>query len=469
MPTDARQKVIINIAGGWATDYGPSYTGSPNGNALSLPFLLNADNVTYELDGGPHKVGGATRMNTTQVTEAAAAQTVWGMYDFWKQGTAGAESQKIVANIGTKLLSSSLGDFTSIKTGLESGKEPAFEVFTDLLIWTSTSLVDVPQKWNQVTATTSDLGGTPPKFSFHVKHRNRLWASGNAAVPSRLYYSENLDPETWSGGASGSIDIDPSDGDRIVGLASHKNELFIFKGPNKLSIHRITGSSPTGSDAFARTTFVNGVGGVNHNSIFRINDDLVFADTRGLHSLAATAAYGNYVEAFLSRPILSYYQDSLNHSVLNTSWGVNYQAKGLAVWLFAKSGGTAKNVYLVYDYRFQPGRWMSWSKDSTYYAGNCLSIMSDATRRHRMYAGGTDGYVNQLDVAARAVNTTGAYTADVLFPFLNFGSSAHLKTVGDIWASFLPKGASTFTLGFTRDTATEQSVSISQSGGDTLG
>jgi hypothetical protein len=303
-----------------------------------------------------------------------------------------------------------------------------------------------------------------------VKHKNKMFAAGVHSNKSRLYYSDALNAEAWTGGDAGSIDIDPDDGDRITGLISHKNELFIFKGPHRLSVHRLTGSAATGDDAYARIPFVTGVGAVNHNSIFRVNDDVVFASPRGLHSLAATAAYGDYVEAFLARPILSYYQDNLNHTLLNTSWGVNYQAAGLAIWTFPKAGSSVKDVMLVYDYRFQPGRWARWDSGSGYKAANCLAIFTNLSpKRPRLYAGDTSGQVWELDKAARVIGASTAYTWDVKTPFMNLGSSAMLKTVEEGYLSVQPKGAYSLTVGYTRDQKAEDSVSLTQAGGNTLG
>lgn len=459
---------MLGFAGGWATDLGPSFTASPQGNALSLPFLLSADNLTFELDGGPHKVGGATRLNSSQVTDGTSPSLFHGLSDCWFQGTAGSETQKAVAYADTRIVKMDAMDGTwdELTTGLENNREPCFSMFNDAVILSTTSTTDVPQSWNGAAATTSNLSAGAPNFSFHTPHKNRMWAAGVASNPSRLYYSASLDATDWTtAGNAGSIDIDPSDGDRIVGLISHKNELIIFKGPNRLSIHRITGSSP--SD-FARVPFVTGVGGVNHNSIFRINDDVVFASPRGIHSLAATAAYGDYIEAFLARPILTYYQDSLNASMLDKSWGVNYQAKGLAVWSFAKSSGSVKNVYLVYDYRFQPGRWVSWGKSNAYQNGHCLSILQTTARKHRLFAGTSEGFVYQLDVAARSINAATAYTYEWQTPFLNFGTSSVMKAASDMYISLLPKGSADLTFGYTRDTQTEQTEAVSQNSGNVL-
>jgi len=467
--SDRLSKVIITIGGGWATDFGPVYTGAPQGNALNVPFLLRSDNVFYELDGAPHKVGGST-LYGPRLDESGSAVSVQGLYDFWLQGTAGSETQNYIANAGTQLLrSTSLsGTWSAIKTGLETAKEPCFETFTAKMIWASTSNVDVPQQWDGSAGSTSDLGAGAPNFAFMVKHKNLLWAAGVAANPSRLYFSDTLDPTTWSGGGSGSIDIDPDDGDRITSITSHKNELIVTKGPNRLSVHRITGSAASGSDAFARVPFVTGVGAVNHNGVFRINDDLVFPSPRGLHSLAATAAFGDYVEAFLARPILSYYQDSLNHTVLNQCWGVNYQAKGQAVWSFAPAGTTTKSVYLVYDYRFQPGRWASWGVNTNYVNANCLAVMQILGRRHKLFAGTSGGYVHQLDVSDRSIAGGTAYTGDVQTPFLNFGSSAIKKGAHAGFWSLRPKGNYNFSFEYTRDTSAAQTQTISQGGGNTL-
>ena len=49
------------FGGGWATDFGPSVqTVFDQNGQLVLPFLVDAENVLYEFDGGPHKMPGTT-------------------------------------------------------------------------------------------------------------------------------------------------------------------------------------------------------------------------------------------------------------------------------------------------------------------------------------------------------------------------------------------------------------------------
>lgn len=461
-------RALLVWGGGWSTDIGPSLTVAPQQGSLVIPFLPSADNITYELDGAPHKVGGSTRLNATAIS--VGTNTVHGFFDAWYQGTSGSETQLEWAYAGTSLFSmtSMNGTWTSRKTGLEDSKQPSFVMAKDIGIWASTSNTDVPQSLSSAAAV-ANLGGSPPNFAFAEWHQNRGWAAGVAANPSRLYYSANLDPEDWTGSGSGSIDIDPEDGDRITAIKSHKNELIVFKGPNRGSIHRISGSSPTGADAFARSVFVKGLGAINHSGMFAVADDLFFVSPRGIHSLNTTASFGDYVEAFLNLPILSYFQDSLNHTVLNQCWGVNYATKGLAVWTFAKSGGTAKNICLVYDYRFSPGRWASWGRNSDYVNCHSLAVLQ-LNNVHRLYAGLTTGYVQRIaDVADRSLPGGGAYTGEAKLPFLNFGTSATLKTAKAVFLGLLPKGNYNFTFGTTRDTNAEETYAITQGGGNTLG
>ena len=142
---------------------------------------------------------------------------------------------------------------------------------------------------------------------------------------------------------------------------------------------------------------------------------------------------------------------------------------GQAVWTFAPASGSTKSVCLAYDYRFQPGRWASWGRNSAYVNANCLAIMQTSSRKHRLYAGATNGYAYQLDIADRAINTATPYTADVKTPFLNFGTSSMKKNAEKGFWSFLPKGNYNFTFGYTRDQDLETTTAIAQSGGDALG
>ena len=49
------QWIQHQLSGGWATDFGPVvHTAPSQSGAVTVPFLAEARNVIYELDGGIH-------------------------------------------------------------------------------------------------------------------------------------------------------------------------------------------------------------------------------------------------------------------------------------------------------------------------------------------------------------------------------------------------------------------------------
>jgi len=457
MPTRS-QVVRHDFAGGWSTDLGPT-TKIPARPVIGIPHLVEAQNVFYELDGGPHKIGGTEKINSTVIESGAV---ITGLYDYWKQGTTGSAARNRVLHAGTKIKADDNdGVFADIFTGLESGAVPNYATFDDLLIISSDSTVDVPKSWDQTTAQT--LAGTPPNFAFSVKHQNRMFAAGNVASPSTLYYSVNVDPEDWAGAGSGTIQFDPDDGDVITGIASHKNELWVFKGPYKGSIHRLTGTS---SSDFARTTFIEGLGAAWQNGIFRFKDDLGFVSQFGtVHSLAATAAFGDFNAAALSLPINKWIREHLNFSKLRQIWAVNDPLQGYILLAIPIDASTTNNEMLMMDYRFSPPRWAHWPA----YQAGAAAYFQDSSNIKRVLIGGNDGFVRRTQVAARSIDGATAISAKVTTPFFDYGIPIQMKTISQASVGISPKGNFDGIFGWARDDNAQQTQTFTQGGGDVLG
>ena len=450
------------FGGGWATDLGPMYDAAPDGaGQLVIPFLTDAKNIQYELDGGPRKMGGTTKINSSALESGAP---ITSCFDFWKIGTSGTATQKRIVHVGTKIKADNAdGVFADILTGMTSGATPCCFVFEDYLIMANDSGTDVPKKYDQTTA--GNLSGSPPTFSFGVTHKNRAWAAGVPSQPSRLYYSVQLDPNDWTGGGSGSIDIDPNDGDRITGIASHKDFLFVFKGPYKGSIHQISGS--TSSD-FARKTFIDGLGAACHNGIFRFGDDLGFVAHDGsIRSLAATANYGDFNAASLSAPIDGYLRDNVNLSQIKKAWAKTISAYGVTYITLPIGSSATNNLILLMDFRFNPVRWSYWDA----IAVCSLGMLVDAGNNNHAVpiAGCYDGYLRKLNQLERAIDSTTGITTNVQLPFLTYGSPHIKKTLSFVAVGFFPRNGGDTTFRWTRDSNQAQTETITGQGGDALG
>lgn len=461
MPLQTAKWITHKIGGGWATDFGPTtYNGPTQDGIMTIPFLLNARNTVYEFDGGIHKAPGTDNLNSAALESAAPIR---GLFDYWHQGTADSPAQRRIIHVGTKIkYDQADGTFIDLFTGQSTTSIPQYSTFDDLLIIGSSVNADVPKSWDTVTA--QNLAGSPPAFGFSVNHKNHQFAAGVFANGSRLYFSVPLDPENWTGVGSGSIDIDPGDGDIITGIISHKDELWVFKGPNKGSIHRISGSSLA---TWARSSFIKGLPVAWIHSIFRFGDDIGFITTNGsVHSLKATAAFGDYNQAWLSYPIGKYLQENLNNSRARFFTSATDPNRGY-VWIgITPSGKTTNTRYLIMDYRFLSQnesypRWSYW--DNRAFAS--IHLVRDVSRP-RLMAGGYDGFVYTLDQTTRTDNGT-AINMNVETPAMTYGDEWLLKNLMDAGVSLNALNNNPVTFTWTRDGIYQNSATVTQgSSGD---
>lgn len=456
------QTFTLSLDGGWNPEAGPMAPTRISGdNLVSVPWLVEAQNLVYSADGWLRKMPGASNVNTTAT---GASDNVMGIFDYHRSTASGDPVQRVVVYADTQIYSWTPGEttLTSIATGRVADVMPAFEIMNDVLVLAETSTTDVPATWNQTTF--ANLGGSPPNFSFHIQHKDRMWAAGVDSNKSRLYYTVLSNQADWTGTGSGSIDISPDDGDVITGLASHKNRLVVFKGPNRGRIIFITGSAPTGSDAFAQVPFIRGIPCANHQSIVPYRDDLLWWSDLGIHSLVATAAFGDFNEAFISAAIQGYFNSQLNHSRFRFVWGQNFVPGGYVLWTVARAGLTDNNAILLWDYRFTPARFALWPAASV----ASIGIVRDTNRETVPWYGTYTGRVMRGNRTARNFGGT-AYTIDILFPYLTFGDPTYDKTLEGGRIGVTPKGDTSFTFGWQRDGATQQTESVTQGGVPTLG
>ena len=397
----------------------------------SLSHYRTNENVMYEQSGMIRKCGGDSRINSTAIT---STPTITGMFDYWAAGTSGTFTQKfVVMTSNSKIYKDDMdGTFDDI-TGSATITSSAIPVFCQardtLLIFTN--LNDTPLKWTQ-TGNVSALGGSPPAGRGAVFHLNRVWTWGDNANPSRITYGSSTSIEDYTGADAGFIDIDPDDGDRLIGAVVYKKHLIVFKGPNHGSIHVISGTAPTGTDAFARTPLTRGIALQSHQSIIPVNDDIWFWSNRGIHSLAATQQFGDYAGAFLSRFLHSFFRTSINRAGLSRVWGVNYAEKGCALWVYPGNGSATNNrtfglSYLNVESGIQTGLQVenqhsgmnafTWTRGG---ASACTRINPSSMLREVAFGGVSNGFVTLQDQTSREVAPSTAYSLRMVTPHLLF-------------------------------------------------
>jgi hypothetical protein len=354
-------------------------------------------------------------------------------------------TSKQVAVVGSWLYNIS-SNLEAVKIGdIESSSLTAINLstFNDLLI---IGTEDGPKSWDQTTF--QILAGTPPAFTFSAPHAGRHWAAGVSTLPSRLYYSAVGNPEDWVGAGSGSIDIDPGDGDAIQAILSWKRELWVFKGPYRLSIHRITGTSP--SD-FSRVPFIHGISAAGQHSIFPVGDDFAFWSPRGsCHSLTSTANYGDYLQSYVNFPILSWCRNLNNifSGELSKSWQVvtdlsqnvsycvlnNNYATVNSPAVFAQ-----KPTVIIMDWKFKSDenpypRFIKLTLDTTTTAVGLLPSITNPAQLLPTFGKSTGNIVQEYDMASPFYlnGDTTVFPYKVETPSLTYGPSSYTKTIAAV-------------------------------------
>lgn len=124
--------------------------------------------------------------------------------------------------------------------------------------------------------------GTMPSANEALAAFGRLWVADVVGNKHTVYWSDLLLGHHWTGGTSGSLDIEkvwPSGYDEIVALTAHNDFLIIF---GKHSIIVYSGATSPANMVLADT--IEGVGCIARDSVQQTGTDVIFLSDSGLRS-----------------------------------------------------------------------------------------------------------------------------------------------------------------------------------------
>lgn len=312
---------IKNFAGG--------LNQSADDSLLSVNQSRDAQNV--DVSSGTLK----TISGYSKYIETAAPAGITRLMKFYKNNTStGAVTSYLLAATATAIYYWTGSAWTALATGLTSGDWDYLNYqisSTDVIIMGNGS--DVMKKWDG--ATFSNLGGTPPVAKSISLHAERLWATGVKAYPNTVYYSDDLNPENWTGGedAAGEVYLPTWDGGVCIGVSNIFSDLVIFKTNN---IFRVVGTYPS---VYEVKQVYSSVGAIAEKTIVSGNDRAFFLSKDGLY-------YYNGVSAY---PLLG---DMAKDVVINPSYAKNAVSiihKNVLYCAFPEGSSTVNNAVFVYD------------------------------------------------------------------------------------------------------------------------
>lgn len=354
----------ITVAGGPA-----SYNGNFVIASLTTTSVTN-DTLTYTGVGSLDESSTATSAITVTRNHSVIA-----IHDYWRTDTNGVKVQQLVTATSQPLFFKYDSDGRRgvlLNGGTSLGTAATVvntEVINDDLILAFDATGNTPKKYNpDDSADVEDLGGSPPDFSLCRVHQARLWTN-DKEVKDRLHYSATGDAEKWEGADdSGYLEIDPGDGDPDGITIIHppfKGDLFVTKGRKT---YRVIGNSP---ENYQIVPVSLGIGGIGQKTAVAVDlDEIVYVSQKGIHSLSATDAYGDFSGAFLSEKIQPTF-NAFNLGRLRYIQGA--YIPDLNSVAFAVSEGSASTNGDIYFYNFKVKEWYRWPDISCQALGTKLN------------------------------------------------------------------------------------------------
>lgn len=199
-------------------------------------------------------------------------------------------------------------------------------------------------KYNGTTVSTV---AAIPNGSMARWFHNQLNIAGISGSPNKVRTSEIGDPETYSGGASSNIDVNPNDGDAITGLMELRDELLVFKK------YRVWAASGFGTAALTLANInerLTGFGALSHFSLINTGNDILYVGFLGdkpiIRSIQRTR-YGQTVDAGIVSEGIEATMGGLNKGRLSQSAG--FFDGRYAHFAFCNGASSTNNLVLTLD------------------------------------------------------------------------------------------------------------------------
>jgi len=217
----------------------------------------------------------------------------------------------------------------------------ALPVLSGKRILCITNNKDAIRKWNG-SGNATLLGGSPPICKFLQEYKTYLVCAnigGGTDISQRVQWSDTADPETWTGGNTGSVDL-VEDGGDITGLSIFGNYLAVHK---RKSIY--LGYLVSSSSIFTFMRKATGSGTIANNSIVNLpTGEQIFLASDGLRIFN-----GNSV-SLIEAPINDELRDEIDDEYAFNSWGVLVKDKD-EVWFGVPiSGSTSGETIYKFNY-----------------------------------------------------------------------------------------------------------------------
>lgn len=450
--------------------------GSKNMSQIPPTALIKAENISFDA-GTLQKEGGAVKYNSAVIS--GAHRVIAGHDWFPSEGT---QRLIVMTSNGDVLRDTGDGTFsTNLKSGLtistvapplfvDGGKEAAAGN-RKLFLFTRENVVQV---LSGDGVTMGDLATPPADWSgsnqpsFGFIHEGRLWGGGNANDPHRLYYTDLVSHEDFTGGVSGTVTVYPGEGEAIIAAIPFKSLIIVFKKPR--GIYIVDTTDPTVADwKVKRLNGALGLAGAQAVQVVDLGgDDMLFLDTAGnLQALSGVTELGLGSRNLSQIANMSNFIDTVvNRARLFDARSIYYAAKRELHFALSDTSSVANDFRLVIDFNREDRiRFRTSPRDTV----SSMWLQKDSDDVLRPFIGDNEGFVWQLDQDDRAKDSVG-YEGLFQSPhddlsFLDPGFASRRKNFRFLEIVIEPTGAFTLNVDIIIDGTFSETVNFSLGSG----
>ncbi len=360
------------------------------------------DNENFHIHSGV-----LAKRNGTVAFGTTASEEIMRGVEFNREGT------KYNIRVGLTKLEKYSSGWASIKgaaTWSGSTDDPvdfAIPLLSGKRILCMTNGIDAMLKWTG-TGNVSTLGGSPPIPKFILEYKTYLVCgniAGGTDVTQRIQWSDTADPENWSTGNSGSLDL-IEDGRDITGLAPFGNYMAVHKDSaiylgylvSTTDIFKFDRKN-TGSGTIANATIVNLPTGVQ-----------AFLASDGIRS------FNGITTQLIDTKVNDEIRQFLNTEQAHKSWAVLVKEED-EVW-FGIPIGNQTTGDTIYKFNYKTGVIYKDSRDN-------ISAVWRATQTTSLSWNNTPG---TWDASTDRWNNSSLLSS---FPQINISDNTGLTTVVD--------------------------------------
>ena len=255
--------------------------------------------------------------------------------------------------------------------------------------------------------------------------------------PNRLYFSEPLEPEYWP--AANFLDVEPGDGDRLMGAVSNFDRLVICKR-NKTYV--LTFRENPGVEVIVPSRVSSDIGCVGPRTFAQVESGSVWLADRGLalfdgRSVGHVPESQNMNTIFTDPDNANYVRRDRNGRVIEAVGVFDPSREAYLLLLPTVQTNRGCNMMLVWDVSLKNITLLKFCQEFL-----SMVVAKDANGNQRVYMGDTNGFVWIYDIGdcdgVGFPNATGTVRGTVTFAGIDADTGA--SVLDDDTASFIEGG-----------------------------